>query len=1749
MQEFGKYKIEEKLQETKYTGIYRATHAENGKKVILKILKTEFPYPDLISRLETEFQILSKIKSNYVINAYSFEQQENHHGIILEDIGGISLKEYFRGKVELSQFFKIAILMAKAILDVHKNNVIHKDINPSNFIFNAKTGSLRLIDFGISTTFTRENSILESPNVLEGTLNYISPEQTGRMNRSIDYRTDFYSLGITFYEFLTGKLPFDFRDPMELVHSHIAIQPVPPHELDSSIPIPLSDLVMKLILKNAEERYVSGFGLHYDLEVLSSGITDYNESFSSLALKDISDKFQIPQKLYGREKEIETLLSAFESISSGKTTMLVLTGYSGVGKSSLVAEIYKPITEKRGYFISGKFDQYNRNIPYHAFLNIFQDLTKQLLGETQIQLDSWRNKIQSALGDNAQVIVDAIPDLELIIGKQQSVPELTINESQNRFNLVFERFIKLFTRPEHPLVIFLDDLQWADGASLNLLGLLMRSNTIGLLLIAAYRDNEVSRLHPLFTTLEEIQETGATINYISLSPLSLDTIERIIADTLKTETINIRPLAELVYTKTGGNPFFMREFLKSLYSERLLDFDTVRQKWTWDIEKIKTTGFTDNVVELMANKIQKLDPECQRLLQLAACIGNQFTLNTLSLVAQTPVENTLKELNPAISENLLFSLGFIQEVISLNNSEEDNERKTQDFKFAHDRIQQAAYSLIPEEKRLKTHYQIGKILEDRISKEAREEKIFTIVNQLNYGISFLENDSEKVNLVLLNLIASKKARGATAYQATMEYAKTGILLLGEKAWTQNYKLTLELYNLATESASLIGEFDFLNHCIDAITKNAMTALDQVDVYFVKIQSLASQNKFQDAIQTGQLILEKLGAEFPKNPTPDDFIKGINEISSLLGEKKPEDLFNLPKMTDPEKLAILNIGASLIPTAYNAGSPLFPLLIILLVNLSIRFGNSPISTFGYTNYGILLCNLMQDVLLSDAFRKLAHKLAMEPESKPFRSGTLTGIGIFLLHRTTHLKETIPLLQSGFQLGLETGALEIIGYTGYAICLNSFWSGEPLKQLRIKITSYRDTLQNLNQLTGANYCNIFLETTLSLLSAKELELSTNPEFFLNDTSILEEANASGDRTRLFYYYLHSLSLHFILGDLTLAEKSAIKIREYLVAGSGTIAEAILYFYDSLIALTNLSEKEFVTNGNIPPDAQKIFDRVEENQKQLLHWSKYAPMNHLHRFTLVEAEKCRVLGKRLEASDHYDYAIELAQKNGFIQDEAISNELAFRFWLSHNKKEFAQIYLQKAYYSYSVWGANRKLENLQQNFPAQILSIKDTGENYFQGGTILSGMTTTTTNRMEANLSLDFVSIMKASQIISGEIILDKLLTALMKILVENAGAEKGILLLDEKAQLSVVAAWDSKSKVFDFSNRTFNEDYSLLSSSVVNFVSRTKQNLVIENLSKEEKFKDAYITKNNPKSVLCIPLLNQGKLIGIVYLENNLITGAFTKDRIEVLKMLSSQAAISIENATLYSNLENVTKEKTRVTTEMEIAKDIQTSLLPKKPVLTGFEVATYMHTAELVGGDYYDVIHAGGKEWFVIGDVSGHGVTAGLIMMMTQTAIHTILNSVDANNPAELLKRVNFVISSNIKKMNLNKYMTLTLFLKEADGQIYYSGMHQDLLLYSAKNKEVKIIETNGSWLGYFELYNEYQLDSIKMESGDILLLFTDGITEATNTSNEMFEVTGLSKLLSEVGEESVEMIKEKILYSLKKYTTEDDITFMIFKKS
>jgi predicted ATPase len=917
------YHINEQIYAGTRTLVYRGLRCSNGQPVAIKLLRNDFPRFNELVHFRNQYVIAKNLEIPGSVKAYSLETYQNHYALVMEDFGGISLSSYLARLASesnepleglpVSEFLPIAIQIANSLDGLYRHHVIHKDLKPANILINPSSKQVKLIDFSIASLLPRETQEIQNPNVLEGTLPYISPEQTGRMNRGIDYRTDFYSLGVTFYELLTGKLPFQTDDPIDLVHCHLAKQPLAASIVNQSVPLVLSEIVSKLMAKNAEARYQSALGLKYDLETClfqwqeTGTLTNFD-----LGQRDLCDRFIIPEKLYGRESEVFSLLSAFERVSAGSTEMMLVAGFSGIGKTAVVNEVHKPIVRQRGYFIKGKFDQFGRTQPFSAFVQAFRDLMGQLLSESDAKVEQWKTQILAALGENAQVIVEVIPELERIIGQQPPVPELSGSAAQNRFNLLFEKFIQLFTKKEHPLVIFLDDLQWADSASLKLMQLLMSDiDNCYLFLIGAYRDNEVFPAHPLMLTLAEIQKTEAKVNTITLAPLAQADVNCLVADTLACSTALALPLTELVYQKTQGNPFFSTQFLKSLHEDGLIEFNFEERYWQCDIARVRTLALTDDVVEFMALQLRKLPTQTQEVLKLAACIGNQFDLGTLAIVDENSPVETATALWKALQDGLIlpitevykfYQAGGNSESVIGNGKESDQLSITDDqlpkYKFLHDRVQQAAYSLIPEDQKRSTHLKIGQLLLKNTPEADREERIFDIVNHLNVGVELITPEAEREQLARLNLVAGKKAKAATAYSAAVEYFNVGKKLLTANSWENQYELTLGLHTEAAEAAYLCGDFDRMEELASVVESCAKMLLDKVKVYEVQIEACMAQNKLQEALNTGLQVLKLLGVEFPSEPNPSDIGQALGETAAILNEKRIEDLIELPQMRDP-----------------------------------------------------------------------------------------------------------------------------------------------------------------------------------------------------------------------------------------------------------------------------------------------------------------------------------------------------------------------------------------------------------------------------------------------------------------------------------------------------------------------------------------------------------------------------------------------------------------------------------------------------------------------------------------------------------------------------------------------------------------------------------------------------------------------------------------------------------------------------------
>lgn len=1507
---FPGYQVKEMLYESFNSYVFRAIHEETELPVVIKVLKGEYPNPGRIVRFKREYEILKELNLEGTIKAYSLESYNNSCAITMEDFGAESIKKILeKRKLNLNEFFKLSIKITEIIGQLHQLNIIHKNINPTNIVWNQNTDQIKIIDFGISTVLSREIAAIQNPNEFEGTLSYISPEQTGRMNRMIDYRTDMYSLGVTFYEMLTGQLPFTSNDPMELVHCHIAKAPKPPHLLTSvyfseelkGLEI-LSKIIMKLMSKAAEDRYLSFIGLKNDLEKcfkhLKKNLTLSGLDFSPGG-NDFSDRFQIPQKLYGREAGITILLNAFERVCTrvdggNVCEMMMVTGYTGIGKSALVNEISITIVEKRGYFISGKFDRFKHNIPYSALTQAFQDLMRQILMESESQINQWKAKILETIGPNGQVIIDVIPEVERIIGKQPPIPELPPMETQNRFNMYFQNFIRTFADASHPLTIFLDDLQWADIPTLKLLErLMLDSKTRYLLIIGAYRDNEVDSSHPLVISLDKLKNENAVVNFITLLPLEAQNINQLISDSLKCSIIDAENLGRLCLAKTNGNPFFLIQFLNSLADQSLIEFDTNTLKWEWDAALIEKADITSNVVDLMTARIQKLPERTKRILKLASCIGNRFDLDTLAIINEKSAVETANEMNEALESGLIQPIGEGYRLAGYLDFQKDNnyserlEHEIQ-YKFLHDRVHQAASSLIGDEYK-SIHLKIGRLLLHKFEKEEFEERIFNIVNHLNLGIDLITDKKEKDELAKLNLQTGRKAKASTAYEIAFQYFNTGLYLLRPQNWESDYKLSLELSIETAEISYLNGNFEKMDDLAKEITNHAKTLLDKIRISEIVIQSFMSRDRLKESIGIAIEILKQLGVHIAPEPSKISVLLNILYLRIILYSKKIEDLKNLPVMTDAHKLAAMRILMNAASSAYYTNILLSITMAFKMVHLSVRYGNSPFSSFAYGLYGIIQQSIVGKIIPGYKFGEFSIELLNKFNVKEYQARINFIFNVFIRHWKDKLSDTIEPFKESFQRALETGDYEFASLCSSYAGIHSFHSGIKLDISEDEMRKSIEIVKKLKQevvLIGLN-CN--RQVALNLMGKSKNRALLVGESY-NETEMTPYLIKKNNKADLGSLCALKALLCIIFDESKDSIRIALESEKYKETSIGLVYRILIYFYTSLIYLSHCRgasiRKHFLYRV-----------RVYLNQKQLKKWARYTPENLMHKWHLVEAERCKTNDNYLQAMKHYDKAVFLARQNGYIHEEALANELAAKFYLTMGNDRIARAYMKEACYLYSIWGALGKVDQLNETYPELLYVLQEVSG---RGDGIEFTLSALAGDHPE---KLDLATVQKASQTISGEIHLNKLLEKLMNIVITNAGAQKGFFLLKDEEGLFVegeAVAGNEEIIVLQHIPYSERKDIDLV---IINYVLRVNKMIVLDDASDQGSFKsDEYVRRNKLKSVLCLPLIFQNKLRGILYLENNLAPGTFTSERVEVLKILTGQIVISIENARLYQNLE-------------------------------------------------------------------------------------------------------------------------------------------------------------------------------------------------------------------------------------------------------
>jgi predicted ATPase/signal transduction histidine kinase len=1527
------------LYESQKSKIYlRKQDDQWNQPTVLKVLNYEYPSPTDIAHFYNEQEILNGLNLCGVRRVLERTKENNRHAMILEWVEGKNIHEAFREhRSDIARFLRVAIALTDILAGLHQHNIIHKDISSFNIIANTEDSSVFLIDFGIATNLDLKHTYLGNPERLEGNLRYISPEQSGRMNRVVDFRSDLYSLGVVLYETLAGVPPFAAEDAMELIHAHIAHVPVPLAEMNPAVPSQISRIIAKLLAKNAEDRYQSALGVKADLErCLSDWERGQAIEAFPLAAVDFSGKFIISQKLYGREKEIEQILNTFNACADGSLGLMLVGGYSGTGKSALVHEVHKPITERYGYFASGKFDQFQRAVPYSAMLDAFKELITILLTESEEKLAIYKERIQDAIGEEGQVLTNVLPTLEYIIGTQMPVPEVGGAEAQHRFHYVVQKFVHALCTAEHPVVLFIDDLQWADAASLNLLKALMNDvDGAYLLVICAYRDNEVSASHPFMMLASELQTSVPTYVQLAIKNLALSDVERIIAASVGQNRTDVGELATLVFEKTLGNAFFVTQFLKSLAEERLLTFDFSTSLWQWEIETIRTKNITDNVVELMSSKILRLPSDEQEILKRGACLGSSFDLETVVLLVQDGADTAVAGIEH-LRQKLYTALrkGYIQPL-------EENR-----YKFAHDRIQQAIYGLIDAAKREESHIAIGRLLLARLSESEVEKRLFDIVNQCNSGLRCVSGEQEKERLAWLNHRAGVKAKLNSAFAPALEYFEMGIQLLREGHWHTQYDLAFALHIEAAELAYLNADIAKMDIFLTQIFNHAQTLGDKSKGYEIQILGYISESKLREALGIGANLLKQFGVQFPKKPTTLHAVASLLHTKLVLVGKSLEEIEHLPPVHLTEKnkndVSAMEILSQTLAAAYWTQPNLLLMMVMKLIRLSVKNGTSPVSVYAYATYGVILCDVGM-INEGYEFGQLSRRMAVLPAHRVISCKTLFTFPCFIQHWKEPLQASLPLLLEAYHAGLETGDVEFGTFAYYFYCHHQFHAGVDLPTCLTKMSAAKAALVQARQTIQLDYLLIQYQAVLNLTGESQNPCALEGEMY-KESEMLALHERRHDYTALFKYHFQKSILLYLFGDYEAALQHNSTALGYVKAVTGLYIKSLVYFYHALtrIALHNsLSGTARIENAL----------RIRVAMGKVRRWAKSSPENFAHKILLLEAEWKRVQYAPVSDSSvpapsrkpssllllHlYQEAIELAQRSGFKQEEALANELAGQYCLQMQNPAVAELYLRNAYRVYKEWGAVAKCKDVERRFSQFVFGVHTVGTSLARTllGANQNSIQTTMQAKMQSTLQttmqrtmmtttshiasdvLDITSILKASTAIVSEVGFARLLGVMMRIVMENAGAQRGVFLLEQTGELWIQAERSISEQNEQLSLervrwKNVRTASNIMPDSVLQFVQRSKKVVVVDNAAEDKRFNaDAYILAHTPQSILCLPILSQGKLLGILYLEHRSTTGAFTSNRVELLSLLSGQIAVSLANSLAYEQLEQKVAERTQ-----------------------------------------------------------------------------------------------------------------------------------------------------------------------------------------------------------------------------------------------
>lgn len=1766
-------------------------HQDVGSDVpkVVKVLKNDFTSPSRIASFYNEYEIAKDLKAKGVPAYFSKENLDGKPAIIIEYFDGKPLKNIFPEKIlNLKLFLKLAADITEILGEIHQHHIIHKDINCNNVLYNEGTNEVRIIDFGISSKFDLKQNNLGNPDVLEGTLAYISPEQTGRMNRIVDYRTDLYSLGVMFYELLTGRLPFEATDSMELVHCHIARKPLAVCEVNPDIPVMISEVVMRLMEKSASDRYQSTYGLKMDLERCLNDLENKGRiELFEVGQKDYSDKLQIPQKLYGCENEIQALMDSFERVSEGAVELMLVKGYAGVGKSSLINEVHRPITERRGYFIRGKHDQYQKNIPYSSLIQAFNDFVDQILTETPERIAKWKTKILSAVGSNGSLLIEVIPNLKYIIGDQKQAEKLTSVEAANRFNYVLRKFIEVLSQKGHPLVIFIDDLQWGDMATFNSIKLLMTDiNNKYLMVVAAYRDNEIDQTHPLSFLVDELAKNeSADISILHLDNLKQRHVDQLVSETLKCPVEQSKDLSQLIYAKTQGNPFFVNQFLKSLFEDNQLKFDFHQYKWTWELDAIRNKNITNNVVELMASKIEKLPGTTRDVLQLASCIGDKFDLSTLSYIYSRSKSETFHTLWKAVEEGLVIPLDDNYKIIPAIEDVDQIAVECR-FQFLHDRVQQAAYQLIPEIEKKRIHYQLGNLMLDNTNDEQLQHRIFDIINQLNAGLDFVNDEADRIKLAKLNRIAAEKAKAANANESAYNYLTIGMELLGSACWQKYYEESWHTYISAAETAYLTGEREDMERLISIVLAHAKETLDKVKAYEVKIQAHISNHEMDTAMKTAIKVLRLLRVKFPSKPNKLHILFAIIKFERGMKGKSMDDILNLPKMENRYYRAAARILSASAIAVFFANKTMYALFIFKQLMLSLKYGNAYTTASAWGSVALIYSAIRKKYEKGYFFGELSMKLMQKRNAKKLEARNGMIFHSIVRPWIDHAAKGMGALKDGHQKGMESGDYEYGLHAALEYGLIGIYTGKPLVPLLENAKKYWASAIQVNQVDPKNVLMLQSQYFENLVSPNGLDVSTLSGSCMDESEYLPTFFEKDERSAIACGYCFKLQAAVLFDEHKKGlEYSKISF-EYIDSVVGTVGLPFITFWDALFRC------KLIIDGKSPDD-KGLLKSIRQHLKNIREWEKHAPANFKHRGDLIEGQYLECLGKYAEAETYYISAIDTANKQGFLHEEAYAMEQFAKFWVKRKNDTIAAMYFKKAYLTYQQWGSLAKLEHLKAHYydyllPEEMPDLQTTQVEMVDlmgGRTTRSARSTTsihTTKRFQTvsthsktgnrgTSMLDFASLIKASHTISEEVNMEKLLDKMLMITIENAGAERGVFIRHEGDRLMVLA-------------EVCPEDHESISlhvpvtnsngvpSSMIHYVARTQKNVVLGNASDDATYSfDPYIKRIEPKSVFCFPLMHQGKLSGIIYLENNLTTNAFTDDRLEILDLLSAQIAISLENAVLYNSLEQKVAERTKelnkrndelkeknnkITDSIRYAQTIQNAVLPTASQLEeAFQEHFLLYRPkDIVSGDFYWLNQTDGLTFVAVADCTGHGVPGAFMSMIGESLLDDIVNEKKIYDPASMLELLNIGIRMGLKQHETDNDDGMDVCLcsikTEKNGKflIQYAGAKRPL--YIVKDGKLGEVRGDNKEIGGYSKRKErsFTTQEFHLTQGDMIFLTSDGYADQSNHKHKRLGSPLLKEMLQSNAvypANKQKILLEKILDLHSQHTEQrDDITIL-----